>query len=158
MIQPPWPNLIPYLEVTFTTSWRVTYIYNHPQKGHVFAELSGWWSLITWSQLIIDPRLWIGMLCHTRQLTTDLGQIFSTKKITHHFTAGTQNIACGKKRIVLADFQKYFKVKALVDAIRPTESDKSVLRMSTTESKTSELGSDLGVRERCVFFPIRRYK
>lgn len=24
--------------------------------------------------------------------------------------------------------------------------------------KTSELGSDFGVRERCVFFPIRRYK
>ena len=104
-----------------------------PNCAHVFAELSGWWSLITWSQLIIDPRLWIGMLCHTRQLTTDLvSRFFAQTKITHHFTAGTQNIACGNKRIVLADFQKYFKVKALVDAIRPTESDKSVLRMSTT--------------------------
>ena len=64
-----WSNLIPLFGGHVCNQLK-GHLYHHPQKGHVFAELSGWWSLITWSQLIIDPRLWIGMLCHTRQLTT----------------------------------------------------------------------------------------
>ena len=68
------------------------YIYiTTPKKVTLSQNLSGWWSLITWSQLIIDPRLWIGMLCHTRQLTTDLvSRFFCTKKITHQKSPRTE--------------------------------------------------------------------